>query len=154
MNMGGRVSTDGGMPRGGGRMNKGGRMKRPTRTLGALTVLLAAATALHTAGAAAEEPAVDPGTGLVVAPGWELVRAHCGACHSYRLVTSQRGDADFWRDTIRWMQRTQNLWPIPEQQEQALIDYLASAYAESDWGRRPALSPLLMPGAESTAGVP
>lgn len=87
----------------------------------------------------------DPSTGLVVAPGWESVRTHCGACHSYRLVTSQRGDADFWRDTIRWMQRTQNLWPIAADDEGRIVGYLATNYAETDWGRRLPLSPTLMP---------
>lgn len=94
---------------------------------------------------AAVPAATDPDTGLVVAPGWELVKAHCGACHSYRLITAQRGDAAFWRETIRWMQRTQNLWEIPEPYQQRIVDYLADAYAESDWGRRPALSPRLLP---------
>jgi mono/diheme cytochrome c family protein len=88
----------------------------------------------------------DAATGLAVAPGWESVRAHCGACHSYRLVTSQRGDEAFWRDTIRWMQRTQNLWPIAGEEEARIVGYLAANYAETDWGRRPLLSPLLMPG--------
>ncbi len=93
----------------------------------------------------ANEPATDRDTGLVVAPGWELVRANCGACHSYRLVTAQRGDAAFWTDAIRWMQRTQNLWQMPPEVETSLIAYLAGNYNETDWGRRPPLSPSLMP---------
>jgi len=36
----------------------------------------------------------DPNTGLLIAPGWELVRMHCGACHSYKLVTAQRADKE------------------------------------------------------------
>ena len=31
---------------------------------------------------------LDPVSGLIVAEHWELARAHCGACHSYRLVTA------------------------------------------------------------------
>ncbi len=89
--------------------------------------------------------AVDPDTGLIMAPGWELVRAHCGACHSYRLITAQRGDREFWLQTIRWMQQTQNLWPIVASQERAIIDYLAAKYAVSDWGRRPNLRAELLP---------
>ena len=87
----------------------------------------------------------DPGTGLIVADGWQWVRAHCGGCHSYRLVTSQRGDEIYWRDVIGWMQRTQNLWPIPADQESELIAYLARHYDESDWGRRPGLAASLLP---------
>ena len=52
----------------------------------------------------------DLNTGLLIAPGWELVRMHCGACHSYRLVTAQRADKEGWRSMIQWMQETQNLW--------------------------------------------
>lgn len=98
-----------------------------------------------TAQALAADPPTDPDTGLVMAPGWELVRANCGACHSYRLVTAQRGDEAFWTDAIRWMQRTQNLWQIPAEVEAPLIAYLATHYNESDWGRRPPLSPSLLP---------
>ena len=94
--------------------------------------------------------AVDPATGLIMAPGWEMVRAHCGSCHSYQLVTAQRGDGDFWRQTIRWMQKTQNLWPIEASQERAIVDYLAAEYAESGWGRRPNLSPGLRPNSYVT----
>lgn len=105
----------------------------------------AAALALLLGLPAAAEPARDEFTGLLMAPGWELVRAHCGACHSYQLITAQRGDAAFWRRTIRWMQATQNLWPIPEEQETAIIDYLAKNYAEGSWGRRPPLPAELRP---------
>ena len=87
----------------------------------------------------------DERTGLIIAPGWELVSAHCGACHSHRLVTSQRGDAEFWLNTIRWMQRTQNLWELPAGQEPQIIGYLAEHYSESEWGRRPPLSASLLP---------
>ncbi|MEZ5561196.1 MAG: hypothetical protein R3E86_21960 [Pseudomonadales bacterium] len=116
-------------------------------------VVLSLALATTSADAVAD---TDPATGLVIAPGWELVRANCGACHSYRLVTAQRGDADFWLSTIRWMQRTQNLWPLAPQQEQSIIDYLSANYAETDWGRRPPLSPLLMPpepGTQAAAAI-
>ena len=87
----------------------------------------------------------DPNTGLAIDRGWELVAAHCGACHSYKLVTSQRGDAEFWTRTIRWMQKTQKLWPIPTEQEALIVGYLAKHYDETDWGRRPPLSQSLMP---------
>lgn len=89
---------------------------------------------------------VDTETGLALADNWELAKAHCGVCHSYRLVTANRGDRDYWLGTLRWMQRTQNLWPIPPDQEAKLLDYLAANYSESEWGRRPPLSPALMPG--------
>ncbi len=91
----------------------------------------------------------DPRTGLIIDEGWTLVNAHCGACHSHALVTSQRGDAAFWLKTIRWMQQTQKLWPIPAEQEAQIIDYLKRNYSEADWGRRPPLPPSLMPQQET-----
>lgn len=95
--------------------------------------------------ARAEAPELDPTSGLVVAPGWQMVRAHCGACHSLRLVTSQRGDRDYWLGLIRWMQRTQNLWDLPPAIEAQVLDYLATHYDDAEWGRRPPLPARLMP---------
>lgn len=108
------------------------------RTLIAIGMLLLAA---HSQA----ETQTDPASGLIIAPGWELAAAHCGACHSHALVTAQRGDMEFWRSTIRWMQKTQNLWQIPQPQESQLIGYLADNYDESDWGRRPPMPGSLMP---------
>ncbi|MEM1189342.1 MAG: hypothetical protein AAGA95_03390 [Pseudomonadota bacterium] len=91
----------------------------------------------------------DSATGLEIAPGWELVRGHCGSCHSLRLVTQNRGDRAHWEHTIRWMQQTQNLWPIPAAQEAVLLDYLAENYGISQQFRRKPLPPELMPSAAS-----
>ncbi len=88
---------------------------------------------------------IDPATGLKIAPHWELVAAQCGVCHSHKLVIAQRGDRDYWLQLIRWMQRTQNLWPIPAEIEEPMLEYLATQYNETDWGRRPPLPPTLMP---------
>jgi phage gp46-like protein len=82
---------------------------------------------------------------LITGSGDELVRGHCSGCHSLQLVTAQRGDRAYWLKTIRWMQQTQNLWTLPAAQETVILDYLAEHYAESEWGRRPNLSPLLRP---------
>ncbi len=82
---------------------------------------------------------------LVRAPGWEIAARNCGACHSYRLVTAQRGDARFWRELIRWMQATQGLWEIPLEDEAALITYLATQYGGEDFGRRPQIPARLLP---------
>lgn len=78
-------------------------------------------------------------------PAKPLVIGHCSACHSLDLVTSQRGDADFWLKTIRWMQATQNLWVIPSEQEDAIVAYLATHLAEGDFARRPNLAVELRP---------
>jgi hypothetical protein len=122
-------------------MGSGIRTFRKANRLAAIWI----ASALFSAASADAEPELDQNTGLVIAPGWEMAAAHCGGCHSHALVTAQRGDAEFWRSTIRWMQKTQNLWQIPAAQEQTLIAYLEENYNETDWGRRPPLPQSLMP---------
>ena len=107
-----------------------------------LVLLIALAAA-----SASADPAIDERTGLVIDDGWVLVNGHCGACHSHKLVTAQRGDADFWLGIIRWMQRTQNLWQLPPEQEKTIVDYLARHYNETEWGRRPPLGPTMLPPA-------
>lgn len=89
--------------------------------------------------------AQSPANALIEAPGAELVQAHCSACHSLALITSQRGDKTFWLKTIRWMQATQNLWVLPADHEARIVAYLSKHYAETEWGRRPHLEPQLMP---------
>lgn len=85
------------------------------------------------------------GAALVQAPGWELVYAHCSACHSLQLVTSQRGDADTWLRLIRWMQATQNLWEFDAATEAAIVTYLAEHYPPRAGARRAPLPRELMP---------
>lgn len=94
---------------------------------------------------ALSESNIDPGTGLKIAAGWELVRAHCGACHSHKLVTSQRADRQTWLDIIRWMQSTQNLWPFDATTESTILDYLAKNYPPQPGRRRAPIRPGLMP---------
>ena len=90
---------------------------------------------------------VDTDTGLIKAPGWETVRAHCGGCHSHALVTQQRADRDSWQGTIRWMQETQNLWQFPADVEAQILDYLAENYPPRPDRRRAPIPASLMPRA-------
>lgn len=87
----------------------------------------------------------DERTGLEIAPGWEQVRAHCGGCHSYALVTSQRANRGTWLGIIRWMQDTQNLWQFEPEVEKQILDYLAANYAPRRTYRRAPLPEHLMP---------
>ncbi len=96
-------------------------------------------------GNAVDGNAVDPDTGLIIDEHWELVRAHCSACHSTRLVTQNRGDRDSWLSMIRWMQDSQGLWPFDPVTEAGILDYLAANYAPLETGRRPPLDATLMP---------
>jgi hypothetical protein len=91
---------------------------------------------------------VDESTGLKIDTGWEHVRAHCGGCHSHALVTSQRADRQTWLDMIRWMQATQNLWPLDQATETAILDYLAANYPPQPNRRRAPIPTSLMPGSQ------
>lgn len=93
-------------------------------------------------GCAAQE--LDPRTGLVKAAGHDLVAGHCSACHSTKLISQNRMSRDTWLATIRWMQKTQNLWPLGDA-EGPILDYLSTYYAPEETGRRKPLPPHLMP---------
>jgi len=74
-------------------------------------------------------------TGLVYAEGFDVVRATCTACHSAQLVTQNRASREGWANMIDWMQETQGLWDLGEQ-EPIILDYLATYYAPEEVGRR------------------
>lgn len=83
--------------------------------------------------------------GLVQDDGWELVFAHCSACHSLQMVTSNRGDRATWLRLIRWMQETQNLWQIEPVSEARLLGYLERNYGPEEAVRRAQLPAHLLP---------
>ncbi|OUR74922.1 hypothetical protein A9Q75_19470 [Colwellia psychrerythraea] len=87
---------------------------------------------------------LDKNTGFVIDTGFELVRANCTACHSSGLVIQNRMNRDTWLETIRWMQKTQGLWPLGDS-EKAILDYLAKHYSPTATGRRKNLPAHLMP---------
>ncbi len=97
--------------------------------LTAAGALFAAAGLLPLAGAAQNQR--DPGSGLIIDEGWQLVNAHCGACHALGLVTQNRGDAQHWARLIHWMQEEQGLWELGNA-EPTIVEYLARNYGEPD----------------------
>lgn len=74
-------------------------------------------------------------TGFVEGEGLMLVVNNCTNCHSAKLVTQNRMSKERWVATIRWMQETQNLWDLGNNEE-AIVNYLANNYAPSKKGRR------------------
>tara|TARA_A100001015_G_C15014736_1_gene724919 strand:+ start:471 stop:941 length:471 start_codon:yes stop_codon:yes gene_type:complete len=74
-------------------------------------------------------------TGLVDAEGLQMVINNCTNCHSSKLITQNRMSAERWQQTIDWMQRTQNLWDLGEN-EAVIVNYLAANYAPESKGRR------------------
>jgi hypothetical protein len=93
---------------------------------------------------AEEKTTYDPITGFVIGENYEIVRAHCTACHSAKLVTQNRMTRENWLETIRWMQKSQGLWPLGAQ-EQTILDYLESHYSPIAVSRRSPIPSHLMP---------
>ena len=76
---------------------------------------------------------------------YELVVASCTSCHSAKIIAQNSGDREYWESLIRWMQKTQGLWPLPPEMEDKILTYLATAYGEKTNGRRPPLKASLLP---------
>ncbi|WP_413490803.1 cytochrome C [Shewanella baltica] len=96
---------------------------------------------------AAEYP-VDPKSGLIMAPGWELVNYQCNACHTSMIVVQNHGDKAFWNETLQWMVDTQGLWDLSDTWEPTL-SYLSTYYGQVEMDmtlfRRLPLEPRLQP---------
>ncbi len=90
--------------------------------------------------ALAEELPVDKDTGLIVAPGFEQVKATCTVCHSPMLITQNKADREGWLEMIRWMQEKQGLWQLEPSVENAILDYLAAHYGPTASSRRAPLN--------------
>lgn len=78
-------------------------------------------------------------TGLREAEGLTQVINNCTNCHSAQLVIQNRMSAERWAATIRWMQETQGLWDLGENQE-IIINYLVTNYPPEQKGRRAVLT--------------
>lgn len=78
-------------------------------------------------------------TGFIDAPGMMVTIQNCTNCHSSQLVIANRMNEDRWIQTIRWMQETQNLWDLGEN-EKVILDYLVTNYPPRKVGRRAGLT--------------
>ncbi|RRQ48550.1 monoheme cytochrome C [Maribacter algicola] len=78
-------------------------------------------------------------TGLVDAVGLQEVITNCTTCHSSKLIIQNRMGKEQWNATIRWMQETQGLWDLGENQK-IIVDYLTTNYPTFKKGRRAALT--------------
>jgi len=74
-------------------------------------------------------------SGLAFDENFQLVRGVCTACHSAKLVTQNRATREGWKEMIIWMQATQGLQDLGEN-EKPILDYLAKHYAPQELGRR------------------
>lgn len=78
-------------------------------------------------------------TGFIEAPGMMETIQNCTNCHSSKLVIQNRMNAERWKSTIKWMQETQNLWALGEN-EAIIINYLVANYPPKKKGRREVLA--------------
>lgn len=74
-------------------------------------------------------------SGFVNDDGVSQVIQNCIQCHSAQLVTQNRMSKEGWEATIVWMQETQNLWDLGNNQE-TILTYLAKNYGPQRKGRR------------------
>jgi len=74
-------------------------------------------------------------TGLKDGEGLMTVVANCTACHSAQIIIQNRMNKERWNATIRWMQETQNLWELGDNQT-VIVNYLITNYPVIDKGRR------------------
>ena len=77
----------------------------------------------------------DVATGLLDGEGLSMVKANCLACHSAKLVIQNRFTREGWHEKIVWMQETQGLWDLGEN-EPVILDYLAEHYAPEERASR------------------
>ena len=73
---------------------------------------------------------IDASSGLINAPGFELVKSQCTICHSGSLIVSQRLREKEWVRMIRWMQEEQGLWSLGNLEE-PIVRYLTKHYGVS-----------------------
>lgn len=85
------------------------------------------------------EDGIHVRTGFIDAPGLMETVNNCTTCHSAKLVIQNRMSAERWHATIRWMQETQNLWDLGNN-EDIIVNYLATNYPPNEKGRRQVLS--------------
>ena len=82
---------------------------------------------------------INSGPSLIKAKGYKTVVNNCTGCHSSKIILQNRMTADGWNSTIKWMQETQNLWDLGDNQE-IIVNYLVTNYPILDKGRRENLS--------------
>lgn len=96
------------------------------------TACLAAALAAAALPAPAQETGNGPDVGdvgvLHPVEGARVTYDYCASCHSERLVAQQGQTREGWDELLVWMVEKQGMQPIPEEDREAILDYLAEHY--------------------------
>lgn len=137
-------------------MKNSAHLKRARKLLNTAIFLLSVATLLllflifdpnfssfqqteHDTPIAIDEDRIENGihlrTGLKDGKGLMTVVNNCTNCHSAKLVIQNRMNKERWDATIRWMQETQNLWELGDNQK-VIVEYLVTNYPVQEKSRR------------------
>lgn len=65
---------------------------------------------------------------LYPAEGAGVTYDYCASCHSAMLVAQQGQTRDGWDELLQWMVEKQGMQPIPEEDRDTILDYLAEHY--------------------------
>lgn len=60
----------------------------------------------------------------------ELIETYCTACHSLAIVRQQRLSRSVWDDVLVWMVEEQGMPELEPDVRRAILDHLATAYAQ------------------------
>jgi cytochrome c len=101
------------------------------RQVTTLTAALAAA-ALSAPVAAQDEGAARGDVGdvgaLYPAEGAGVTYDYCASCHSTMLIAQQGQTREGWDELLVWMVEKQGMQPIPDDDRDRILDYLAEHY--------------------------
>ncbi len=90
------------------------------------------AAVLSTPVAAQEEGETSADVGdvgaLYPAEGAGLTYDYCASCHSTMIVAQQGQTREGWDELLVWMVEKQGMQPIPEDDREIVLDYLAKHY--------------------------
>lgn len=65
---------------------------------------------------------------LYPAEGAGITYDYCAGCHSTMLVAQQGQTRKGWDELLKWMVEKQGMQPIPEEDREKVLDYLATHY--------------------------
>jgi hypothetical protein len=75
----------------------------------------------------------DEDTGLVLDRHVEVVKRQCTSCHSAVIIQNTKATQQGWLDLIHWMQETQGLWDLRDD-EGPILEYLVKHYGVQTTG--------------------
>ena len=100
---------------------------------------------LFTAASFTSAKETDDESGLIKAEGWTVVKSTCTVCHAGMMITQNAGNLAVWKSRILWMQETQGLRTLTDEEEAVILNYLSVNYPQKASSRRAGLPARLLP---------